>query len=64
MTKSWKVPLGCVVNFAALAVLVLSVYVVATPLEFVVTNAPNAPPPDTLAGSLIALADAFGGDVL
>jgi hypothetical protein len=60
MTKSWKVPLGCVVNFAALAVFVLSVYVDATPLEFVVTNAPNAPPPDTLAGSLLALADAFG----
>jgi hypothetical protein len=42
------------------SILVLSVYVDATPLELVVTNAPNAPPPDTFAGSLLALADAFG----
>jgi hypothetical protein len=40
-----------VVNFAAFAVLVLSVYVDATPLELVVTNAPNAPPPDTYTDS-------------
>ncbi|MGW8054818.1 hypothetical protein ACWEYA_13565 [Staphylococcus shinii] len=39
-------------------------YVVATPLEFVVTNAPNAPPPATFDGSASALADELGLEVL